>query len=285
MSLLIFLIGFSSYCFADSQGPHVFRGISYREYRGIKKISEHIMKNYPASQYHYVGVGASPTAIMAFIELTLGPQAVTQLPMSKIGENTAPANYEKFKSAEVQELITRHLEHFLPEERIGGKKVLMIDYAHRGSTLSSVKKMLDGFFQNRGTGTVVESLALVRNQTLEYALNHYGHGIYRLSYFMDNAFLGRVFDRYRKFSEFSPVHQNLERGYIPPRKIFEDFDPREYTRVLAEKIFVPRSYEHLLWELNRFMRSDALSLKTVANLVRGSRYQPRRSCRVFFQSL
>lgn len=264
-----------------------FRGINVSEYRGIKNISETILRRFPPDEFHYIGLGASPTAILAYLELTLGTQAVSHLPMSNIGSLRNRAEEGQIESEKFRKLLRVHFDTFLPVHLDSGKKLLVIDFALMGETISNVSEFLSSAWTDKGEGDRVRFLALVgssRLSLLKHFLERKGIDILRLSSEMDDVFTARGFDRYRKFEKFDPLKFGKAADYRPPAAISLPWTPEEYLETLKRGHFVQRTYEHLLFEMERFMKTDGFGFSFFRSLMRRSPRNVSFLCRQVFSS-
>jgi len=94
------------------------------EYRDIRDLALEVLARFPPSRFHYLGIGRSPTPLIAFLEQLRGVRA-SSIPFA-LGAGRAP---------DVSE-VDAHLERFLPVETIaGGRSLLAIDLTASGRTL------------------------------------------------------------------------------------------------------------------------------------------------------
>lgn len=112
--------------------PTVFTPAVYED---GKRISFEILKDFPPSQFFYVGIGRSPLLFATIISL-LYPQQTIFLPLSRF-------RTEEPLSPEDTMALEHHLELFLPDENtLEGKNILLIDYVSKGKSLSNAKKIV-----------------------------------------------------------------------------------------------------------------------------------------------
>jgi hypothetical protein len=111
--------------------------------RGIRKIAESIVREYPPQEYIYVGLGRSPSSLVAYLSSN-GYQALT-LPLG--GLKLAPGktmskpmpDLSKAEKAALKSLIDTHIPSY---DQRGGKKILLLDYVQSGEGLRIGKKLV-----------------------------------------------------------------------------------------------------------------------------------------------
>lgn len=109
---------------------------------GIAKIAVDILKNYPPKDYIYVGLGRSPSPLVAYLK-SHGYDART-LPLGglKLDGKTMKRPMPDLKKAERARL--KHLidQHIPSHTGRGGKKILLLDYVQSGEGLRVGKKLV-----------------------------------------------------------------------------------------------------------------------------------------------
>lgn len=115
--------------------------LSQPQYTELRDLVLEIFKQYPPSEYHYVGLGRSPTGIISMIQ-QLDPAAASNLPFS----------FKGFKYISPDDpLLHEHFKRFLPSaSKLGTKKILVIDYVYRGNNLTVAWETLRGYFRKTG---------------------------------------------------------------------------------------------------------------------------------------
>ncbi|MEH2202735.1 MAG: hypothetical protein V7K53_01475 [Nostoc sp.] len=117
--------------------------LSKGEYDQIKELVENIEKQYPPEKYYYIGMGKSPTPIIAFMKAKGIP--ASNIPLSKFSpkpNNIRKEDRDKYKNNEKQltqeqkEELKRHFDNFVPQAgKLQGKNILLIDYTQSGRSL------------------------------------------------------------------------------------------------------------------------------------------------------
>lgn len=256
--------------------------ISYREYRVNKRIAEYIMSQYPPSEYFYLGVGASPTAIIAYLELVAGSNQVGHLPITSGKQIKFMYDSNHYIVALMDGIMDRHLRNFLPHQVIGSRKILLIDFAHHGVTLPLIGEIMGDHLEERGLRNSVSMFAMTRNRNLETDLRRLPNmDVYHLGAYAEALFMGQRFDSYRKYEKAPLASLNSVESYRPPARVVSEVPFSDFIDKTKQGIFVPHSYDHLLIEMERFLRWDLY--QHVQNLVRSRPKESRIRCQMIYR--
>lgn len=98
----------------------------------LQRLTAKIQKNYPPSDYIYVGVGRSPALVTAFLD-ALGSEVIN-LPLSNL------SNKKEGQSLDYNTL-SKHFESFLLTD--SKKKMLFIDFSTRGRTILALEEIIE----------------------------------------------------------------------------------------------------------------------------------------------
>lgn len=240
--------------------------LSYREYRSIRSIAEGILRTYPPSEYIYVGLGASPTGVMAYLEITQGSRQALQVPLSGTLRLHRIYHHNEPRTEQIDAILQRHFDLFLPESRVGSKRILLIDAALSGFMLTFAGERIQQSLHRRGLNNPVEMLAMVRDSEVEHLLRARSVDIYRLTRFAYGLMISQNFDEYRKYEPFRPDQIRSLQEYQPPqvRAPMQSFT--EYRESVRQGHFSPKSYPHLLREIEQHLERDRLSLSAYRGL-------------------
>jgi hypothetical protein len=145
--------------------------ISADEYLGVRTIAQGVTQRATPSSHVYVGVGRSPSAVIAFLQ-NQGHAAVN-LPLTRANdvlEKVQPPSDPRYASEldfTRREFLYDHFDAFLgpviPELR--GKKLLFIDYVVNGSFHSALT-MLSQYLQARHPEVAYEHLGFSSSSAL-----------------------------------------------------------------------------------------------------------------------
>ncbi len=230
--------------------------LSYREYRTIKRIGDRILSQYPPAEYLYVGVGASPTGLIAYLELVEGSRAVAQLPLSGGMALQRAYDLDRERAASLDQILDEHFRRFLSDSRIGGKKVLLIDFSIMGITLPFVGERLQESINRRGYTTEIRMLSLQRNPEIAETLSQRGIDSYRVSAYAFDLFMSQRFDRYRLYEKFHAFKIDSLFSYRSPERPVPEIRFSEYLEAQKKGHFAPAHYQFLIQELQAWIRSD-----------------------------
>lgn len=126
--------------------------IGFAEFLSIQNAAKNILKSFPKDEYAYIGVGRSPTPVIAYLQ-TESNVLAKNLPLSDFRFNIPRLSgrpYLPLKDFEIIDLF-KHFDQFLPNqvEMNGKTKMLLIDFIFTGSTLVSAAVHVDMYLKNR----------------------------------------------------------------------------------------------------------------------------------------
>lgn len=124
--------------------------LSDGEYAEIKSVALNILERYPPERYYYLGIGRSPTPILAFFEvLGMDRKAVSSMPMSSV----------KYYSKSTSHKIFQNFEILAPTASVIRKrKILMIDLWNSGGSIKRAHDLLRRYYRSKGVS--VDGLGL-----------------------------------------------------------------------------------------------------------------------------
>lgn len=204
---------------------------TFNDFNEVARVSLELIEEYPPSEYFYVGVGRSPTPVMAFLNGVIDPEIFINVPLSGLA---SLAWYREVDSENIHDIyairsahLKAHLKMFLPAaDKLAGRRLLLIDFVASGSTLIEAGRQVRDFYDQSGEpNTTIESLALISSRTkystrekLEIAQIH--------SLLIGDGFHWKLRDRaYREFAEYEPFYvmgTDLE-NYQKPKRLETEF--------------------------------------------------------------
>ncbi len=256
--------------------------VTYRDYINIKKVARTLQKRYPASEYIYVGLGASPVGIMAYLELTLGQQQILHLPMSHVSGLHFDKEKTQSLTPEIERTLNRHFSLFLPESTIAHKKILLIDYSLTGGSLAFTRDQISSYLNRFQIPSNVTSVALNSNLRDNPEILEAGHDVLIISRYFHRRLLSQHFDLYRKHEPFHLRKFLNHREYSPPKERLEDWNQEDFLELLRKDYFASTTYEHLLFELQRLRTQDPTERVFYDNLMSTHRSSNMIFCRNLF---
>lgn len=164
--------------------------ITELEYRLLESVAEKILKDFPPAKYYYVGVGRSPSALIAYLE-AIAPGTSGHLPVSKAKwANSIGVTPERVT------LIRNHFLRFLPPEtQLGGRKILLIDYTESGLGLKWTKDFINKFVLPQ---SIAESFAIVWEEHDHQYLDVSGKFVFKDEKLLEN-FAGQKYDEFAAY--------------------------------------------------------------------------------------
>jgi len=143
-------------------------------HKTVKRIVKKIKRSYDVKQTVFVGLGQSPAAIIAMLQLqdlnalNLPLSSVTAHPEGK-GRMNKPLNKIQLEN------LFLHLDHFFPNlEQYQGKKIVFVDFMYSGKSISSIlayfPKYIEHRIPNASSSIKVEGFAVVSSMISPYML-------------------------------------------------------------------------------------------------------------------
>lgn len=150
--------------------------MSAEEFKSIQIASESIMEKFPPAEYIYLGVGRSPTPIVAYLSLVVPKKQVSQIPYSRAKETETDYNRKiqdstPYMLKEIQikhkNLVMNHFDEYIPKllKTNPGKKIVFIDYVVNGS-FKSFLNIAKIYFEKHQKNVTFEHLALLNEISL-----------------------------------------------------------------------------------------------------------------------
>ena len=186
-----------------------------KDYPAIRDISFEILERFPPQDYVYVPVGGSPAPIARFIE-NLEVARVENLPISDM------RRWKGFTKAKITPRFKRkffnHIGRYLPDaQEMGGKKILLIDFAATGDTLRNTAALVAEYSRQAGLEAEVEAVALGRDDFRGRKLAFIRHVISLRRYPTLNENLNN--DAHRWASQYDKAPwDDLPRGHLRTRQ-------------------------------------------------------------------
>ncbi|EQA4236017.1 hypothetical protein ACX2XH_002147 [Serratia marcescens] len=109
------------------------------EYQQLKRLALAIMDKVSTSwPVVFIGVGRSPTPLMAFLECYLGKAYVINLPLSGFRHNYLKENVSLLREPlndDQNKALLLHFQRFIPIEKVRNSHVVVIDFIDSGASL------------------------------------------------------------------------------------------------------------------------------------------------------
>lgn len=169
----------------------------------LREMVTDIIGEFPPNEYEYIGIGRSPTPIMALLQerkdvfmqwiplSEFRPQNPTwTIRTDALGSCTTLGVAPQQLSAKAQRRLFEHFDRYLVQPR--RPKILMIDYAITGKTLLAAQEQLEMYFDVRGVETgEIHALAICRSGGDFYTVQEMQRAVsYQRSWWLD--FIGKT---------------------------------------------------------------------------------------------
>ncbi len=200
-------------------------------YTQIRSLTHSLVTEFPPSKHIYVGVGRSPTPLIAFLQ-SIDKKAAINLPLSNFrygGSDQIEMNRESL------ELIHQHFEKVFSQYKGKGKTIVFIDYIESGKTLFSVQKYYNQFKKNKRGMPKALSAGLSERGTATPSV-YRGSNLRKPRMFHLKESLGKTIrdQEWKDIAEYERTNMNTLK-YGPPQKT----SPHTYrtlkTRFMAKQ--------------------------------------------------
>lgn len=203
------------------------------EYDELRVLSVDILKRFPPDQYYYLGLGRSPTLVMAFLsEATQGTTA--NLPLSEVKKVPLQMDRLGIPLEKIKPKLFEHFSRFVPApESLDGRKILLIDFVDSGDSLALTYEWLREYLARACANCGIEVLGLSETG------KGYGYKLFRLpATFIEleskyprlsQKVFNQEYDVFSEYPQFKPI---LDRSESFERRVEYD----ELRRGLKERM-------------------------------------------------
>lgn len=147
LKLIFFFFSAMIASHADDASPPIFANCPDC-FEQIEAATDHLVRQFPVSEFHYVFVGRSPVPIEADLE-SRGVTNFTRIPL------TDAAGHSRRSRSDLKSWLAANIPQ---ASAIDAKKVLIVDFADTGVSLTVVQELVHEIYLERG-GRSVEVLA------------------------------------------------------------------------------------------------------------------------------
>lgn len=220
--------------------------IPQRAFRDLERLTLRIFSQYSPKEYCYIGIGSSPTPLIALFQ-ELGLPA-SNFPFSRSSLHNSKIKNEKPDTLAGKNII-KHFQHFTPSQTDPNsicyhRKILFIDYAHTGKSLSQFESAL--FFTKKHDPDLYKEepyfLALTSRelpfQLLESNNNNYMELGSDLLHEMNHS-------AYDDVREFNPWLASMQKYSYAPQDIYRAFRKSIKRQFEADEKFATRLKAYL----------------------------------------
>lgn len=259
------------------------------DYRVIRKTTKLLLKQCPPQDCVLVGVGRSPTPLIAFAKALNGDDSALSLPLSYMGPlfdvpilEARSGVKRKFNLSN----FDQHMREFLPSDvLLGGRKIVLVDFAQSGKSLIRTNSLLRDYLGRERPLVEMSVLGLSYYGDILKRLKEAGIGGIKVSFQAQEMFHGRY---YRKLAEYDTSFRYnafLDVPYAKPNRMVRsqlESKIRQAARKLAQKHGTPDYYEREAEEeiknIETFDDLVAEFRKTIASDPKIPKMFNRKSC-------
>ncbi len=130
------------------------------EIEAIREASSQILRERPPEKYLYIGIGRSPTPIIAYLQAIAGEKSASQMAYSRAALNEqAAARSPREMDAYLEEVLGPLIR------RAHGRRFLFVDYVVNGGFRSALR-VIDSFLARRHPSVRYDFMALIGGESL-----------------------------------------------------------------------------------------------------------------------
>lgn len=222
-----------------------------KEYEGVRNVALDIMKNYPPTQFYYVGVGSDVALLMAMIQSILDDsnnQYVKNIPLEGMEFMNSSAaldkdlaasarnqytywygrtkvNREKYYTTENVTNLHQYLSSQIPTsaEKIGGRSLLFIGGSYTGMSMVNLQRELVTMMHKRAEGNKIgfSTMALSWNRKGTYSDDGTATFLHQnnvMSVVLEDQFGSFLSEHSAGLAEYEPLDVlALKAGAVPAR--------------------------------------------------------------------
>lgn len=291
--ILLSLSDFFSVAQASIFYEERYYGISQAmvQYVSTRDAVKTILQRYSYKTHIFIGLGKSPTPIMAMMQAISSDVEVYNLPLSNMrGFKPGGVNrYGKVQLYSIERLarLYEHFDHFLPQN-LAGKRLVVIDFADTGATLDLAVKAIRHYYAIRYPEQATRVLALgipETPMTEDFLLDKKYH-ILRVGRDLLRAMIYHQYKQLHEFEDFDLDELDLSKPYVkPPQRTFEylqskhnkdmpNQQPASNWIQWWENLFIAnhsngpqQGYDELIKAYNNKLTQDYWGLSNFQNLV------------------
>ena len=130
------------------------------DYPAFAAMSQQIRKSFPPRAYAYVGLGRSPSPLLAELARTLNGGVFINLPLGGLSVYVAQDRYTLMQDERIRTRIFSHLDQFVAPHLLQGRKVLLMDYADAGKALLVMQTFLTAYYAAKNADVEIAIFAI-----------------------------------------------------------------------------------------------------------------------------
>jgi hypothetical protein len=156
--------------------------LSARDYADLRDGAIEVLERFPPDTHYYVGIGRSPTPVIALLQ-NLNSEIASTIPVSGLkvrnDEATTPPPIT------LDAAWTQHLAHFLPDSRLAelersGRGIVVLDRATTGASVTLMANLIRRYVAQRGRSIRVDAVAFTRHPVSVHQIDLTDRGELRL---------------------------------------------------------------------------------------------------------
>lgn len=136
------------------------------DFDALYQLVNKIYRSCPPNRCLYVGLGRSPTPVIAFMKAKYGDSAAINVPVTSLKQVGTARTENPELHKEYSQYLHQHFAEFLPSaEELAGREIYMIDFVLTGQNLVESLYQVREYYERSAAGKVkVQALALVGDE-------------------------------------------------------------------------------------------------------------------------
>lgn len=235
--------------------------LAMAQYPLVRDTVFEIWERYDPKNHIFVGIGKSPTPIIALMQAISSEVEALNLPLSNIrGFKPGGLNRYNYPQEYNPQLVARlyqHFDHFLPQQ-VNGKRIIVIDFADTGETLIRSVEEIRRYYAYNNPSQVkrIIGLGLVDSSRTEERLLSKRYHTLRLHANLGSAMIYHKYKRLAQYENFDLQYLDMSQPYIKTPIRSNRFNYSNFE-----------SYNDLVKNYRKRAKTDIYGLKLFANLI------------------
>ena len=205
------------------------------EYEAIKAVSLELLRRHRGEDVAFVGIGRSPTPIMAFLDnRNIHTQTVPLSELSgqmydEIAKKKMPITFSSLfrqRPTVIQERLAHYFERRLPDRILNGHiKMVIVDYVNTGDSIVNLSDFFRTFRRTRHPNLHVEYEVLVTPMETVIAsqLRQSGFGVIEVPEPVASKLMRSGYEHHAKYGRYTAWSAVMDELALQPRVEYQEF--------------------------------------------------------------
>jgi hypothetical protein len=247
-----------------------------QDFGAIEKVAAQVTELCPPADCFYIGVGRSPTPIVAMLQAKLGNSSAINLPLSSM-EGFANGSTMRGSDAPVTlakteiERLNLHFDHFVPSESVlKGRRIMLVDFASTGESLNNTRTQLNNYLSANHRSTQVEAAAIPENEISINNLKSMKINVLKADSRLTERLIGHQYKNLAEYEKFEALQWRSKRSLktdaaeMPP--YFREYTPPDKITQTSKKAAAIAEQQHSsIWNSDTAYNRESWAVKRRAD--------------------